>query len=159
MIYYSYIETPIGFLTIGVISSEDKSALARLSFGKTEYDEYKVTEFSENVEKQLSEYFDGERIEFDIPVEIDKKGYAKDVLWALPKITYGTSASYKKLAELSGNPNACRAVGNIIHNNPISIIIPCHRIIRSDGNIGGFAADVKIKQYLLDMEKKYSKNI
>ncbi len=86
--------------------------------------------------------------------------FQRSVLKATRKIPRGQTVSYKELAEMSGHPNAVRAVASVMRNNRFPLIIPCHRVIRSDGTIGGFAGQhtgkmVKLKKQLLDLEKKY----
>ncbi len=107
---------------------------------------------SDEAFNQLSEYFDGIRTTFDFPIEIQGAPFFKRVLTELRKIPYGETVSYKTLAILSGSPNACRAVGNAVHRNPLFIVVPCHRVINSDGSIGGFAYGTDLKKFLLSHE-------
>ena len=112
---------------------------------------------TENTVKQLREYFAGERTEFSLPVDPDGTEFQKKVWSALLTVPYGEVSSYKDIAEKTGNARACRAVGGANGKNPIVIIIPCHRIISSDGSLGGYSCGIEKKIYLLEHEKKYSR--
>lgn len=104
-------------------------------------------------EKQLLEYFSGKRKIFDLPLSPDGTDFQKLVWKYLYTIPYGKLVSYKMVAQGINKPQACRAVGNANGKNPISIIIPCHRVITSDKKIGGYSSGLKIKKYLLNLEK------
>lgn len=103
-------------------------------------------------EKQLKEYFSGDRHSFDLPISFSGTGFQKNVWNALRKIPYGSTSSYGGLARKIGSPKASRAVGAANSKNPISIIVPCHRVIGSNGSLTGFAGGLEIKKYLLDLE-------
>lgn len=104
-------------------------------------------------EKQLLEYFSGKRKNFDLPLAPDGTDFQKLVWKYLYTIPYGKLVSYKMVANGINKPKACRAVGNANGKNPISIIIPCHRVITSDKKIGGYSSGLNIKRYLLNLEK------
>jgi methylated-DNA-[protein]-cysteine S-methyltransferase len=108
------------------------------------------------VRKQLEEFFAGSRKTFDLPLKPAGTEFQKDVLNALQTIPYGETRSYKDIAEAIGRPKAVRAVGGANGNNPIPIIIPCHRVIGSNGSLTGFGGGVAAKQYLLDLERSHS---
>ena len=101
---------------------------------------------------QLSEYLDGKREVFDLDLEPDGTDFQKDVWNALMRIPYGKTVSYSDVAIASGHPGAVRAVGNAVGRNPIPVIIPCHRVIRADGHIGGYALGTELKIRLLKLE-------
>ena len=101
---------------------------------------------------QLSEYLDGKREVFDLDLEPDGTDFQKDVWNALMRIPYGKTVSYSDVAIASGHPGAVRAVGNAVGRNPIPVIIPCHRVIRADGSIGGYALGTELKIRLLKLE-------
>lgn len=103
-------------------------------------------------EKQLSEYFDGKRKAFDLPLDLNGTEFQLDVWRALGKIPHGITVSYKDIASSIGRPKAVRAVGTAIGKNPISIILPCHRVIGADGSLSAFAGGLPIKKILLRLE-------
>ena len=102
--------------------------------------------------RELDEYFRGERREFDIPLLLAGSDFQKRVWQQLPSIPYGQTASYGELAAAIGSPRSVRAVANANGANAISIILPCHRIIGSDGSLTGYGGGLRAKQYLLDLE-------
>jgi methylated-DNA-[protein]-cysteine S-methyltransferase len=110
-------------------------------------------EILEKTRTQLDEYLQGRRREFDIPVLMVGTDFQKRVWNALMKVPYGTTSTYLKLAKDVGNEKAVRAVGNANAANPISIIIPCHRIIGSDGGLVGYGGGLSIKKRLLELER------
>ena len=107
-----------------------------------------------DTERQLTEYFGGARTEFDLPLEPRGSEFQKTVWRALRAIPFGTTRSYLDLAKAIGSNNAARAVGAANGKNPISIIVPCHRVIGSDGTLTGFAGGLEVKAKLLALEAK-----
>ena len=111
--------------------------------------------------RQLVEYIKGDRRTFDVPIKITRGTEFQRKVWkALCDIPYGEIRSYKDIAEAVGSPNAVRAVGGANKRNPISIIIPCHRVIRKNGELGGYGGMgplVSVKEKLLALEKEYNK--
>ena len=105
-------------------------------------------------EKQLEEYFKGKRKTFDVPLNPKGPNFMKKVWTALQNIPYGEVKTYQQIAEEVENPKAARAVGMANHRNPIPIIIPCHRVIGSNGKLVGYALGMDIKKFLLDWEKE-----
>lgn len=102
---------------------------------------------------QLDEYFAGRRRHFDMPVDLQlAHGFRRTVLNHLRKIGYGTTASYAAVASAAGSPAAMRAVGSACATNPLPVVVPCHRVVRSDGSIGQYLAGPEIKQALLALE-------
>lgn len=109
------------------------------------------------VTKQLDEYFLGKRIHFDLPLQfVTGTDFQQKVWHELTKIEYGTTISYKELAVLLNKPTAYRAVANANGKNPISLIVPCHRVIASNGGIGGYTGGIEIKEILLGIETQSS---
>ena len=106
------------------------------------------------VAHQLDEYFTGRRHSFEVPLDWQlSKGFRRVVLEHLAvDIDYGTTASYATLARLSGSPRAVRAVGTTCATNPIPVVVPCHRVVRSDGTIGSYRGGPAAKRALLDLE-------
>ncbi|TCN49883.1 methylated-DNA-[protein]-cysteine S-methyltransferase [Rhodococcus sp. SMB37] len=102
---------------------------------------------------QLDEYFEGARTSFDLPLDLRlATGFRRDVITHLPDIAYGHTASYAEVAEAAGSPRAVRAVGTACAKNPLPVVIPCHRVVRSDGGIGQYAGGVDAKRILLSLE-------
>ena len=102
----------------------------------------------------LKEYFDGKRREFDLPLKFEGTDFQKKAWNALLTIPYGQTRSYKEQAEAVGNKKACRAVGAANGKNPISIIVPCHRVIGTDGSLIGYGGGLEMKKSLLDLERR-----
>lgn len=109
-------------------------------------------------ERQLSEYFSRQRKSFSVPLDIRGTSFQREVWEALLAIPFGETRSYGDLAKRLGNPRASRAVGAANGRNPLSIIVPCHRVIASTGNLTGFAGGIKAKSYLLDLEQEKTTN-
>jgi methylated-DNA-[protein]-cysteine S-methyltransferase len=103
-------------------------------------------------ERQLKEYFAGERNSFSIPLDMRGTAFQKDVWRALLAIPFGETLSYGQIAKKLGRPSASRAVGAANGRNPISIIVPCHRVIGSTGKLTGFAGGLEAKSHLLNLE-------
>lgn len=106
---------------------------------------------------ELEEYFNGRRRTFDLTLDLQLvTPFRRRVLDALPTIGYGQTASYRQVAESVGNPRAVRAVGTACATNPLPLIVPCHRVVHSDGSIGSYAGGTEAKARLLDLETGYS---
>ena len=118
--------------------------------------ELKETKTIKTAANQLLEYFNGKRTKFDFPMLLKGTVFQKSVWEALKTIPFAETRRYKDIAEQIKNPKAVRAVGMANHCNPIPIVIPCHRVIGSNGSLTGYAGGLKIKQYLLDLEKSYA---
>ena len=103
--------------------------------------------------RQLDEYFKGRRKKFNVPLQLEGTDFQKAVWRQLQKIPFGQTASYGDVARAVGSPKAFRAVGNANNKNPIPVIIPCHRVIGSDGKMVGFGGGIWRKEWLLDHEK------
>jgi len=107
----------------------------------------------DRVARELEEYFAGARLGFDLPLDFQlAEGFRRTVLSHLPDIGYGQTATYAAIAAAAGNPGAVRAVGTACARNPLPVVVPCHRVIRSDGTIGQYVGGVEAKQTLLSME-------
>ena len=104
---------------------------------------------------QLNEYLGGVRAVFDLPLNAEGRSFSKSVYDELIKIPAGRIRTYGQIASACGNPKAARAVGSANNKNPIPIFIPCHRVIGSDGKLTGYRGGLPLKQYLLDLEKKF----
>jgi methylated-DNA-[protein]-cysteine S-methyltransferase len=102
---------------------------------------------------QIEEYLNGKRKKFSLPLAMHGTEFQMDVWRALQTIPYGETRSYKEIAELVHRPKAVRAVGMANHRNPISIIVPCHRIIGHNGSLTGYGGGLPLKKYLLELEQ------
>lgn len=103
--------------------------------------------------RELDEYFGGRRRDFDVPVDLRlATGFRRTVLDHLPEVPFGEVASYGTVAGLAGNPKAVRAVGTACGTNPVPIVVPCHRVVRSDGALGGYLGGIDAKRTLLTLE-------
>ena len=103
--------------------------------------------------EEFGRYFSGELREFTVPLLVKGTPFRKKVLQALREIPYGTTASYRDVAVRIGHPKAVRAVGTVCAGNDLPILIPCHRVVRSDGSMGGYAFGTERKAHLLGLEK------
>ena len=113
-------------------------------------------QYSNQLEKELNEYFEGKRKTFSVPLHIPGTGFSQSVWEMLQKIPYGKTCSYKEQAEMLNNPKAIRAIASANGRNRLAILIPCHRVIGSDGNLTGYAAGLEKKKWLLDFERNNS---
>lgn len=147
--YFVY-DTPISKLTI----STNGEAVTSVGFGEfCMHSKFQPAELTDRAAAQINEYLTGKRLYFDIPIQTEGTPFQRLVWNALINIPYGKTASYKQIAMMIGNSNASRAVGMANNKNPIAIIIPCHRVIGSDGSLVGYASGLHIKQHLLVLEK------
>lgn len=111
-----------------------------------------IDSFPKEWQIQIEEFFNGERQNFDIEFEkLPGTEFQQDVLWEMIKIPFGETRSYKRIAELVGRPKAHRAVANVCAINPYPVVIPCHRVVGSNG-IGGFSLGLDMKKQLLKLE-------
>lgn len=149
---YSVITTPIGNIKI----EEQDEKITGISYTE-ERPSYADTHVLKEAQKQLNEYFEGRRKIFNLPLNPAGTEFQHKVWAALKEIPYGGIRTYKQIAEQIGNPSACRAVGMANNKNPIMIIVPCHRVIGSNGALTGYASGIDIKEKLLDLEKLNSK--
>ena len=107
----------------------------------------------DDVARQLDEYFAGRRHRFEVPLDLRlTAGFRRRVLAELRTIDYGTTASYATVARATGNPRAVRAVGTACATNPLPVLVPCHRVLRSDGTLGGYRGGTEAKRLLLALE-------
>jgi len=151
---YTWYESPIGPLLL----AGTKAHLSLLSFAEGKHarsvsSEWKVDSSAfRSVVQQLEKYFRGELREFDVKLQLEGTEFQKRVWTLLASIPYGETISYKTLAERVGNPKAVRAVGAANGANPIPIILPCHRVIASSGDLTGFGGGLPLKKKLLALE-------
>ena len=140
--------SPVGPLTL----TQEDQALTGLHFGEhPQQGAEGPTPLLEEAARQLEEYFAGQRKEFSLPLAPKGTEFQLRVWQALLQIPYGETRSYGELAAMVGNPKACRAVGGANHRNPLSILIPCHRVVGTKGSLTGYAGGLAIKEFLLKL--------
>ncbi len=141
---------PFGEITL----EQEDGCLTKLSFGRVgELPGGENEAPLPEAERQLREYFEGKRTAFDVPLRPKGTDFQTRVWAALRDIPYGETRSYKQIAEAAGCPRGYRAVGMANHNNPISIIVPCHRVIGASGALTGFGGGLDVKEWLLALER------
>lgn len=142
-----YYNSPIGLLQI----SADQRKLRGVALVESRTEEERPNFITEQAKAQLEEYFAGERTEFSLFFLYNGTDFQRQVWSKLSEIPYGKVVTYGQLAAAIGQPTACRAVANAVGQNPYLILLPCHRVVASDG-IGGFSAGVEAKEHLLTLE-------
>lgn len=161
---YRTLDSPVGPLLLAAT----EAGLVRVAFSVQDHDavlRYLSDSISprilraparlDRVSRQLDEYFAGRRRRFDVQLDWRlSKGFRRSALAHLPEIGYGRTASYSEVAAASGSPRAVRAVGTACATNPIPLVVPCHRVVRSDGSLGGYAGGPDTKRFLLDLEAR-----
>lgn len=149
---HSYVDSPLGPLLL-TGDGEGLTGLYTDQHGRkpTDLGDRDDDEFAQ-ARTQLEEYFAGERNDFDLPLNPRGTAFQRAVWQALRQIRYGSTMSYLQVAQQVGNPKAVRAVGSANSRNPISIIVPCHRVVGSDGKLIGYAGGFSAKRWLLDHE-------
>ncbi|MBX8692087.1 methylated-DNA--[protein]-cysteine S-methyltransferase [Mycobacterium sp. 20091114027_K0903767] len=161
-IAYRIIESPVGPLLLAAT----EQGLVRVAYAREDHDtvlQHLADEVSprilhaparlDSAARELDEYFAGTRRSFDLPLDWRlAAGFRSTVLHHLPEIDYGQTASYATVAALAGSPKAVRAVGTACAKNPLPVVIPCHRVVRSDGAMGGYLGGSEAKRLLLDLE-------
>jgi len=148
---YACYQTPVGCLQIGY----EGETLISLKRVETESDGGNKTPLTEQIYQELLEYFDGKRQRFTVQYRLSGTDFQMKVWQALLEIPYGETCSYKAIAQKIGNPKAARAVGAANHNNPIMIVVPCHRVIGSQGKLVGYAGGLDMKARLLQLEERF----
>ena len=159
---YRIVESPLGNLLVAA----SPQGVVRIAFASEDHDQVLET-LAERVSprilhgsprldpaaRQLEDYFAGRRRVFELPVDLQLSGgYRREVLRHLTEIDYGRTESYTEVASATGNPRAVRAVGSACATNPIPVVVPCHRVLRSDGSLGGYRGGLPAKRMLLDLE-------
>ncbi len=161
-VVYRVIDSPVGDLLLAATGG----GLVRVAFDREGHDEVlrklaetvsprilNVPRRLDDVCHQFEEYFAGRRTKFDVPLDFRlSKGFRRDVLGHLSEITYGHTESYAQVAAATGSPKAVRAVGTACATNPLPVVVPCHRVVRSDGSSGGYVGGPEAKHTLLTLE-------
>ncbi len=148
-----YMSSPIGVLGI----AEENGQITDVFFGRDKAPIgtlETVTPILQRAMNELREYFEGTRREFSIPLDPHGTEFQRSVWKALLTIPYGETRSYGQIAAQIGSPDASRAVGTANHNNPVSIFIPCHRVIGQDGSLTGYGGGLEAKKFLLELEQR-----
>lgn len=160
---YRTLDTPVGPLLLAATAQ----GLVRVAFEREDFDAVlaalasrvspRVLEAPRRLDEaavELEEYFTGTRRRFDLPLDRAlSTGFREKVQRVLPRIDYGSTRSYKEIAELVGSPRAVRAVGTACATNPLPIVVPCHRVLRTDGALGGYIGGLDAKTALLTLER------
>jgi methylated-DNA-[protein]-cysteine S-methyltransferase len=163
MLYYARLATPIGCLHLYATDSELKGVFfdSNLAMARKIVTASLVSEDGHHLlnlaKQQLNEYFAGERTQFSLPISPAGTSFQRAAWSALQQIPFGQAISYAEQAHMIGDPNAHRAVARCNGMNLLSIIIPCHRVIRSTGALGGYAGGMTAKNYLLKLERSLIK--
>ncbi|WP_432485890.1 methylated-DNA--[protein]-cysteine S-methyltransferase [Kineococcus esterisolvens] len=159
---YRTLDSPVGPLLLAAT----ERGVVRVAFGREDHDAVlaalaarlspRVLHAPARLEaaaRELGEYFEGRREGFDLPLDLSlAAGFRRDVLGALRALPYGTTATYTRVAGLAGSPRAVRAVGTACARNPLPLLVPCHRVVRSDGGTGEYVGGAAAKRLLLDLE-------
>jgi methylated-DNA-[protein]-cysteine S-methyltransferase len=149
--YFTYL-TPLGPMTV----ASDGTAVTHVLFGTHVLEGRAApTELTNRTANELQEYLAGKRTAFDIPLAPAGTEFQRAVWKALQNIPYGQTRSYADIAAVVGNPKATRAVGSANNRNPIAVLIPCHRVVGSNGKLTGYAGGLALKQRLLDLERAH----
>ena len=152
--YVAYLKSPIGQIKLTADDNAVNSIL--FVFNDTEMEEENINSVLTQCKTELSEYFAGKRKEFDVPIQQAGTEFQQRVWSELVKISYGKTVSYNHIAIALGDKKSVRVVGSSNGKNQISIIVPCHRVIGSDGSLTGYAGGLWRKKWLLNHEGKYS---
>jgi methylated-DNA-[protein]-cysteine S-methyltransferase len=159
---YRTLDTPVGALLLAATAQ----GLVRVAYDTEDHDQVltilaarlsprilSAPKRLDTAAREIDEYFAGLRREFDLPLDFSlSKGFRRMVLSHLPDIAYGHTASYAAVATAAGNPKAVRAVGTACATNPLPVVVPCHRVIRSNGSFGRYVGGPEAKQALLTLE-------
>lgn len=159
---YMTVESPVGPLLLAAT----EVGLVRVAYASEDHDQVLATlarvisprvlrspAALEAVARQLDEYFAGRRSTFDVPLDLRfSHGFRRSVLEHLREIPYGRTESYATVAIAAGSPRAVRAVGSACATNPLPVVVPCHRVVRTNGGMGGYLGGVAAKEYLLRLE-------
>ncbi len=148
--FYSYLVSPIGLVEI----CANQVAIISIYFVEKQKQPANGNSICESAKQQLRDYFAGKLASFDLPLVAKGTQFQQDVWHALCQIPYGETCSYADIAQRLDNPKAVRAVGAANGKNPISIVVPCHRVIGASGKLTGYAGGLERKSWLLGLEQK-----
>ncbi|WP_036931286.1 methylated-DNA--[protein]-cysteine S-methyltransferase [Proteocatella sphenisci] len=153
--YYSYYKSPVGIIEI----SASDHILSGVNFVKEAESDKKSNPVTEFVRLQIHQYFIGERTEFNLDIEFGGTDFQNRVWQKLMQIPFGQTITYKELAQRVDSSKAYRAVGNANNKNRYAIVVPCHRVIGSNGKLVGYASGIDIKKFLIEHEKGVLKSM
>lgn len=143
--------TPVGRVTI----AGNGDAITSLAIGEVQMTgDRKPSPLTNDAANQLQEYLAGKRRYFDLPLDPAGTSFQRQVWSELLDIPYGATRTYGELAHAVGSPRGARAVGTACNRNPIAIVVPCHRVLSSNGKLGGYAYGTEVKRFLLDLERR-----
>jgi len=143
------IATPAG--RVGVYAT--RSGVSRIILGERSNSDAGESVVLARTRRELERYFEGEKVQFRVPLDMREATEFRLKVWTeLMGVGYGTTVSYKELAELCGEPSSWRTIAGAVAANPLPIMVPCHRVISSDGSLGGFAGGLRWKRFLLTLE-------
>lgn len=151
MMNYAFYQMESGYLKIGYTDQ----AVIRLKCSEQMDEDDIHSTLSDIAYFQIIEYLDGKRRQFDFPYELHGTEFQKKAWHALCEIPYGETRTYKEIATAIGNPKACRAVGMANHDNPLWIVVPCHRVVGANGKLTGYAGGLDMKAALLELERTH----
>ena len=159
---FTAMDSPVG----PIMLAATQRGLVRISFGRSSDRDNFVAELAalsprvleapryfDAIRRELDEYFEGRRTRFDLPLDWSLTGgFGRRVLRQTARIPYGKVSTYRDIAAAAGNPRASRAAGNALGANPIPIVVPCHRVLRTGGALGGYGGGPEVKEFLLKLE-------
>ena len=145
---YAFYPSPFGLLKIGIADE----TLMQISIVSKPDEKQQPTPLSEEAYAQLQAYFTGQRKTFSLPYQLSGTTFQQQVWAQIAKIPYGQTVTYKDIARSIGKPRAFQATGRAVGANPLAIIIPCHRVVGSKGELTGYAFGLKMKKSLLNLE-------
>lgn len=144
-----YLLSPLGLIKI--VGQDD--SVVSVEFVSHKDEDEVISPVVKEAILQLEEYFEGKRTTFELKLQLQGTEFQKRVWNELIKVPFGSVISYRELAKKVGKPQGARAVGNAVGKNPAVIIVPCHRVVKSDGTLGGYSAGIHKKMWLLEHEK------
>jgi methylated-DNA-[protein]-cysteine S-methyltransferase len=156
---YDFVDSPIGPLLVAV----SERGLCKISFDPDGQVDPLARSYGRRVlrsarpidpvRRQLDEYFEGARHDFELSLDLSVGEFYAQVLGELARVPYGETTTYGALAARTGHPKAARAIGTVMHNNPVPIVLPCHRVIGSTGSLTGYGGGLPAKKFLLELER------
>ncbi|MGQ9679195.1 MAG: methylated-DNA--[protein]-cysteine S-methyltransferase [Candidatus Bathyarchaeia archaeon] len=166
-IYFTDIQSPIGIIWVAEngkglykigLNLSEKSFLKMIGSNVKAEPEYRRERFH-TLEEMFKKYFEGTPTSFDLPLDLKGTDFQLAIWKAMLRIPYGRLSTYGALAAEIGRPKSVRAAGNAVGDNPLPIIIPCHRVVRSDGTLGGYGLGLEVKRYLLSLEGSLTRDL